>query len=140
MPFFGLAAVAIGTANLAARFELDVLVAALRAIGVAASVIAFLAFLKPDHFLPTWFRQAEERQDAGLPPLVPPPPEGTEVRRMSTRMFLAVNATLGAFLVAGVALDWPRPALGGLATGIAYVSASQLWRTRSGANRGREGH
>jgi hypothetical protein len=59
-----------------------------------------LTFLRPRRFLAPWHRTELERADAGLPPLIEPPPEG---RTMTMTRRERVVAWV---LVAGMVVAW----------------------------------
>jgi len=88
--------------------------------------VSFVALVRPPKWLkPAWLREDEKRLDAGLPSLVPIPPEGDRPV-ISRRDVTLVYAMSGALLLGVFLLRWPPALLLGPAVALPMVGRAKI--------------
>jgi hypothetical protein len=132
IPFFGFATLATGIASVLPR-DRSLLTDALIPIAAMSFVFAIVAFVWPRPFLPSWAKDADARRLAGVPPIVPPPPDLVAARQVTKRQVLAVFLGITVALMIAIVLGAPPTLLG--AFGFAYATLAAFYarsRNRSG--------
>ena len=103
LPFGSLAVLCVGVAMAVPSAGAHAL---LWLAGGSALFVGLIAAFRPRPFMPVWLCAEAKLSAAGLPPALPPPPEGTTPRICSTRDHAVVWALVGVVALAGVALQF----------------------------------
>ncbi len=98
-------------------------------VGAVALLLMVLTARRPTLLMPSWAREADRRAAAGLPPDLPPPPEGVAPRRFGWRDHLVVWAVVAVVMVVGAALHFSGAFFASMALGGAGATG---YMTRTG--------
>ena len=94
----------------------------LMAVALVSAGLGCLAAAWPGPFLPAWMRDVEARRKAGLPPELPPPPEGLGPRPLSQRSVVFTVLLFVGCMAAGIMAHSSALVMGGT-FGLVYLAA-----------------